>query len=72
MSSKKFFSSLLLIITLLSMNFSSFAAVQVLAADSSQIEVHQEISVYRVYYEYPEQIGQLMTFDLFEFNNLEE
>ncbi len=72
MSSKKIFSSVLLIITLLSMNFSSFAAVQVRAADTSQIEVSKEISVFRVYYESPEQIQQLMAFDLFEFNNLEE
>lgn len=72
MSSKKIISSVLLIITLLSMNFSSFAAVQVRAADTSQIEVSKEISVFRVYYESPEQIQQLMTFDLFEFNNLEE
>jgi len=72
MSSKKILSSFLLIVTLLSMNFSSFAAVQVEAADTSQIEVSQEFSVYRVYYEFPEQIQQLMTFDLFEFNNLEE
>lgn len=72
MSSKKILSSILLIVTLLSMNFSSFAAVQVQAADTSQIEVSQEVSVYRVYYDNPEQIQQLMTFDLFEFNNLEE
>lgn len=54
------------------MNLSSFASTQVQAAEASQIEVSQEIPVYRVYYDFPEEIQQLMAFDLFEFNNLEE
>jgi len=77
---KRLFSSIVLIVSLFSLNFSSFLINQAQAQDISQfdpqeislLEFNEEISVYRVYYENAEEIGLLMSFDLFEFNNLEE
>ena len=72
MRTKRVFSCILLIISLVSFNFSSLLVLPVTAQDISQFETTEEVSVYRVYYGSADDIQKLMAFDLFEFNNLDE